>query len=252
MKRFLFAVIVIIFLISFSGCSQITYGTIIKNDGNINEVVQVKLEPEKINEKGVDINLLFNEIEKEFSVWIYNKIAEGAVKGFIYDLIKDDKDYNIMLILNYEDINAYYAFWEVELTENKKQEYEFCFLYDKLKIINDKTVFYNIKNSSIAKHFYDWCETKFGQIEWDDSNFKFNYVYAIPSAFGYKTNSNIVQRVDDIDYHIWQFDLSQTDKQISVYLPVIRGRNVACLFILILFLSFIFGLVLYYKFKNKS
>ncbi|MBR1925459.1 MAG: hypothetical protein IJ837_01220 [Clostridia bacterium] len=248
----LFVICLAVVIFSFSGCSSITYGTLVNQDGSISEVLEVMLDEEKLEEKGIEPQKLFEEIEKEYSVFVYNKTYKKSIEGFDYNLTKDEKNKKITLILNYQDINSYYAFWEANLNDVKsKQDYEFCFLFDKLKIIDDKTVFHNIQNSSIAKHFYDWCELNYGQIEWNSCDFKFNYVYAIPTSFGYQTNAQKVQTIGDTSYHIWQFDLSQTDQNISVFVPLITNRNVACWFILILFLSGVFGLLLYFKFRNK-
>jgi len=252
MKKIFFIIFLVVLIISFSGCSKITYGTIIKENGSIAEVIEIMLEEERLEEKGIETKKLFDEIEKEFSVFVYNKNFGRSFEGFNYNLTKDEQKHKITLVLNYENINSYYAFWGANLNEaESKQKYEFCFLFDKLKIVDDKTIFYNIQNSSIAKHFYDWCELNYGQIEWNSSDFKFNYVYAIPYSFGYQTNAQKVQRVDDTDYHIWQFDLSQTDKNISVFVPVIRARNIACWFVVILLLSALFGIWLYFKFKKR-
>lgn len=252
MKKFL-TVFVLVFCFMLSGCSQINYGTIIKEDGSLEEIFEVQLDEIELTKCEIDIDSLFEKIEEKFLIWVYENALNNEIEGFEYDVLKDTKKYKITLSLRYQSIDVYYDFWGIEKDETKtsQKELRFKFFYDELVIREDSNFFDKLKNSSYAKFFYDWLSKNYPNIDWDSKDFKFNYVYAVSSDIGYRSNATKVQRVGDYDFHIWQFDIESKDQSILVFIPILTNRNIACYYVIILLFSAVFGLILYKKFRSK-
>ena len=72
MKKY-FLVFSLVCVLLFSGCSQISYAVQIGKDGTIAETVDVVLDKNQLEEKGINPNLLLDEIENEMKTWANSK-----------------------------------------------------------------------------------------------------------------------------------------------------------------------------------
>ncbi len=245
MKKY-FLVFSLVCVLLFSGCSQISYAVQIGKDGTIAETVDVVLDKNQLEEKGINPNLLLDEIENEMKTWANSKQFE---KGVTHKIIKNSSELSCRIMLGFEDDEKYRTFWQIEDIKEQK-EIEFCFLYDNLIISKSETVFKNAKESSFANHFKTWCNENFGEITWQDSDFKFGFIYGVPSSFNYMSNADSVIEIGDTRYHIWQLSLENADRQVVFFTPIITARNIACGLCVILILTFVFGLVLFLKLRK--
>lgn len=248
MRKFNFVLILLLVLISFSGCSQISYGISVNTDGSVTEMVQVKLDNEALLSAGMDTFGLLDEIETVMQDWLDTKVNGRILLGLTPSIQKDNGNFSVTFSLNYSSMEAYYQFWEIT-QEVQETEYEFHFFYDREILSRRTTVFNDIQNSSFALYFQNWCEENYADSSsiWTDSDFQFGYVYALPSYLKYLSNADWTYSINGMSYYIWEFDLSQTDTQICFYLNVVQGRNFACWWLMFLVMTVIFGICLYMR-----
>jgi len=250
MKKLNLIIILLIILLGFTGCSQINYGISVNLDNSISEMMQIKLDNENLSTAGINAVDLMGEIETQMQEWLNQKIQGRTIIGFNADIQKDETNFYITLSLNYSTIEVYNQFWNV-IPNNEEKKCVFHFFYDSVIISENTSIFSDIQNSSFAEYFQNWCTENYPDSAniWTDNDFQFGYVYSIPSALRYFSNADRVCLVNGMAYHIWEFDLSQTDTEICFYINIIQGRNLACWWIIFLVLTGIFGLCLFYRLR---
>jgi len=250
MKKINIIIVLLFLLFGFTGCSQINYGMSVNIDNSISEMIQINLDSDSLTTAGISPTNLISEIENQMQEWLTQLIQGRNVIGFTAEIQKDPTSFAITLSLNYSTIEVYNQFWNITPSEEEK-ECIFHFFYDSVIISKNTSVFNNIQNSSFAEYFQNWCTENYPDSAdiWTDSDFQFGYVYGLPSALGYLSNADRVYVVNSMAYHVWDFDLSQTDTEICFYINIIQGRNLACWWILFLILTAIFGVCLFYRLK---
>ena len=256
MKKWSFLIIFICILFTFTGCSQINYGISVNVDASITEMVQVKLDEDILSSAEINTLDLLEEIESVMQKWLNEKTQGGIINGFNASIQKESVNFSITLSLNYSNLETYNQFWQITPSE-EEIEYEFNFFYDRAILCRKTTIFNNIQNSSFAQHFQSWCEENYPNSVnlWEDSDFQFGYVSALPSSLGYLSNADRTYVVNGMSYYIWEFDLSQSDTEICFYMNIVKGRNLACWWLIFLIMTLLFGICLYLRMfcttKNK-
>lgn len=250
MKKFL-SVCLLLLVVLFSGCAQISYAVCAMADGSVCEAYQVKLNKQVLDDKHIDASIVLDEVKSQMENWFNQSLQNRSVEGVSHVIEKDAKNYCVSLNLKYANYDCYKSFWNIEdFDVREEKQTQFHFLYDTLIVSKSKTIFNDAKNSSFATHFKNFIEEKFDQTTFNDQNFVFSFVYAMPNT-NILSNANQVVVVNQMAYHIWQFNLSECDKEIVFYVPIIQAHNVACAFLCVLFATFIFMAVLFFKFKEK-
>lgn len=250
MKKIL-AVCLLLVVVLFSGCAQINYAVCAMADGSVCEVYQVKLNKQVLDEKYIDASIVLEEVKSQMENWLKNSLQNRSVEGFSHVIEKDAKNYCVSLNLKYVNYDCYKSFWKIEdLNGTKEKQTEFHFLYDTLIVSKSKTIFKDAKNSSFATHFKNIIEEKFGETSFNGQDFVLGFVYAMPNT-NILSNANQVVVKNQMAYHIWQFNLSNCDEEIVFYVPIIQAHNVACAFLCVLFATFVFMIVLFFRLKEK-
>lgn len=249
MKKYL-AILLVCITIFFSGCCQINYGINISKDNSIQEAFEVKLDQTFFDDNEIQPDILFDEIDKQMNKWLSDKIANREIEGFSFEVEKDSPNFSISLILSYANQTVYQSFWNIKETPSSKKETKFRFLYDVLIISKNSTIFKDIEQSSFANYFKNWCKEHYGNLNFKEGNFKFGYVYGMPKETNYMSNADSVVLAEDTVFHIWQFNLANSDKEVCFFIPIMQGRNVACCFITILVFTLLFAVFLYFKLKE--
>ena len=247
MKK-LFSLLSVLFLLPMlCGCFEIDYAIKSNEDGSIYEHYRITLDSARLYENNIDARQVFNEIENQIISYCENQ--ELDKKGISCYIRKNTEDFCITLSINYPSQEIYQEFWGQD--DEPNLSVQFCFLYDML-ILNQSSIdVQNLKKNSFAKYFYDYCQKNFGQINWDESNFKFSYIYQTSSKSLY-SNADQVLSDGNIFSHIWQFSLADSQKDLLFFVPIVQAHNIACWLVLILVLTGSFGLFLFIYFKKSK
>ena len=249
MKK-LFSLFAIIFLLPlFSGCFEIDYVIGSNEDNSIYEQYHITLESEKLYENNIDATQILNEIENQIISYCENQ--ELDKKGISCYIQKDMQNYSISLSMTYPTQEIYQDFWGQKTEDEANLSVQFCFLYDMLIISQTTFDVQNLKENSFAQYFYSYCQENFGDINWDENDFKFSYIYQTTSKNLYSNADRVISDGSTFS-HIWQFSLADSKKDLMFFVPIVQAHNVACWLILILILTAFFGLFLFIYFKKQN
>lgn len=250
MKKFFYLNFLLFFILLLGGCSRIDYGVIIQPNNSISEVFQVRLDSEQLSKYNIDTSFLLSEIETQIYSWLDTQLHNRTVAGFSPQIQKDRSQFSITLILNYATMACYQNFWRIPPSSEPPQ-FEFHFFYDKMIVRNSPSIFAHAQKSSFAQHFHSWFLENYPESAniWTNSDFKFGYTYGLPSDAGYFSNADKTYSTDTTTYHIWEFDLSQSDRSICFYNIIIQPHNLACWWCFFLLLTALFGLFMFLKLK---
>ncbi len=245
----LFIIMVLLFVTLYlSGCSSVQAATVRNEDGTIDEIVRIAIDPEEIQKSGYLVEAVQSDItaiclreanriidEYQLRVKLEYKLAlfDGA-RAELMDLYDNlhvgttnwDDDYRFQIAIRFDNIETYKYYYHIE--ENEKVEYnvEKHFLYDKLyyttytKYLNNVEIYNNLRTE--FQELYPNLK--------DDNKLLFTYISDHKREH---SDADYVERCGHQYYHTWEVDPGNFDQEIMIHYNIVNRGNCTILCILI-------------------
>lgn len=243
-KQLIVIFLLLIISVCFCGCGQINSSIISNEDGSVDEIVNIKLDADKISELGYD-EIQINELKLEIQ-------TDAQTQA-----LKMQQELNNKIILNLsiteskadkEILNSYYNGISVKESKWENNSYS---IKIKFKNIDVYKYYYNIADGNVSiryieKHFL------YNKIYWHGStmyikhrdlynSLKTKYQTEYPELINceqaeltYTCCSNLRRQHSDADYiqnsdgkyyHTWIIDVNNPDQEIMFYYNVANTYN---------------------------
>ncbi len=260
MKKFLsVAFMLITCIFCFAGCSSISQSLVINSDGTIQESLRVQFDTEELQKQNVSANALAEhaeQIAQDFKE--SKKVYINPNLEITFDInLSTQEDPILTIDLTFGKIESWYAFWELPIPTAQDYQYQKGWFIDRQIIHNGSTDFNSSIADVISEEMQSFINETYLDYNLDLSTIKTNYLRAydrngvIPS-----TDADYMILTDTHLFYVWEFDLSDKERNILIYQNVITNHNRGNWFITALGLTLLFGIitfiVLYYKRKNKK
>ena len=260
MKKFLsVAFMLITCIFCFAGCSSISQSLVINSDGTIQESLRVQFDTEELQKQNVSANALAEhaeQIAQDFKE--SKKVYINPNLEITFDInLSTQEDPILTIDLTFGKIESWYAFWELPIPTAQDYQYQKGWFIDRQIIHNGSTDFNSSIADVISEEMQSFINETYPDYNLDLSTIKTNYLRAydrngvIPS-----TDADYMILTDTHLFYVWEFDLSDKERNILIYQNVITNHNRGNWFITALGLTLLFGIitfiVLYYKRKNKK
>lgn len=232
----------------FAGCATIEYDRIVLEDGTILDAVSVKLDNEKIENAGFNVNDAKEGVKTKMSNYLLqvvntfkaredglSSIEKYAVLNNLTYSVTENNDYIIASIKfkNYNTFKYFYGLHLVEDTDKNEPDKVEEFLINKY-VTTGKTIFSTDDAKYITNDFIAYFDNKFSL---DDTNL--SYVFGTSEDKLY-SNANYQYSLNGINFHQWI--INDINQEISTYTIVPKPVN---WYLLALGLTFVLIVILY-------
>ena len=232
----------------FAGCATIEYDRIVLEDGTILDAVSVKLDNEKIENAGFNVNDAKEGVKTKISNYLLqvvnafkaredglSSIEKYAVLNNLTYSVTENNDYIIASIKfkNYNTFKYFYGLHLVEDTDKNEPDKVEEFLINKY-VNTGKTIFSTDDAKYITNDFIAYFDNKFSL---DDTNL--SYVFGTSEDKLY-SNANYQYSLNGINFHQWI--INDINQEISTYTIVPKPVN---WYLLALSLTFVLIVILY-------
>ncbi len=232
----------------FAGCATIEYDRIVLEDGTILDAVSVKLDNEKIENAGFNVNDAKEGVKTKMSNYLLqvvntfkaredglSSIEKYAVLNNLTYSVTENNDYIIASIKfkNYNTFKYFYGLHLVEDTDKNEPDKVEEFLINKY-VNTGKTIFSTDDAKYITNDFIAYFDNKFSL---DDTNL--SYVFGTSEDKLY-SNANYQYSLNGINFHQWI--INDINQEISTYTIVPKPVN---WYLLALGLTFVLIVILY-------
>lgn len=232
----------------FAGCATIEYDRIVLEDGTILDAVSVKLDNEKIENAGFNVNDAKEGVKTKMSNYLLqvvntfkaredglSSIEKYAVLNNLTYSVTENNDYIIASIKfkNYNTFKYFYGLHLVEDTDKNEPKKVEEFLINKY-VNTGKTIFSTDDAKYITNDFIAYFDNKFSL---DDTNL--SYVFGTSEDKLY-SNANYQYSLNGINFHQWI--INDINQEISTYTIVPKPVN---WYLLALCLTFVLIVILY-------
>ena len=232
----------------FAGCATIEYDRIVLEDGTILDAVSVKLDNEKIENAGFNVNDAKEGVKTKMSNYLLqvvntfkaredglSSIEKYAVLNNLTYSVTENNDYIIASIKfkNYNTFKYFYGLHLVEDTDKNEPDKVEEFLINKY-VNTGKTIFSTDDAKYITNDFIAYFDNKFSL---DDTNL--SYVFGTSEDKLY-SNANYQYSLNGINFHQWI--INDINQEISTYTLVPKPVN---WYLLALGLTFVLIVILY-------
>ena len=238
-KKISLCFICLCFVFALSGCAKVQYQRLISSDGKIIDAVSVKLDQQKIEASGFDIETVKNDVKIKMNIYInaiFNafqnrddkllEIEKIAVKNNVLAEVNETENC-ITASLTFKNYSAFKYFYGLHLIEedadSDSTKTTEQFLYNKTSNTG-KTIFSGEDAKFVTDEFVAYFENKFSL---DDV--ELSYVFATPEG---KVHSNATYNyeIDGIHYHEWIVeDINQEITTFTVQVKPVNWYIVALL-----------------------
>lgn len=227
MKRKILSVLIIIMaILTFSGCAKVTFSVVTNKDGNIIETVYVQPDYEKfsaagysrytVNERIVSIYKSYiKEQEALFNEYNLTEYQKTYVLNHIDNRFSID-DGVIILSRIYDSYSDYIYFNRLlDSVGIDTSQTEESFLYT-LKSSTTKTIFSQLnEENSLVKYIEEMFSIEFDcPFELKDVNFAYEYGDTDKKQH---SNADTKYQEDGIYYHQWEISSSNLSREITFY-----------------------------------
>ncbi len=232
----------------FAGCATIEYDRIVLEDGTILDAVSVKLDNQKIENAGFNVNDAKEGVKTKMSNYLLqvvntfkaredglSSIEKYAVLNNLTYSVTENNDYIIASIKfkNYNTFKYFYGLHLVEDTDKNEPDKVEEFLINKY-VTTGKTIFSTDDAKYITNDFIAYFDNKFSL---DDTNL--SYVFGTSEDKLY-SNANYQYSLNGINFHQWI--INDINQEISTYTIVPKPVN---WYLLALSLTFVLIVILY-------
>lgn len=232
----------------FAGCATIEYDRIVLEDGTILDAVSVKLDNQKIENAGFNVNDAKEGVKTKMSNYLLqvvntfkaredglSSIEKYAVLNNLTYSVTENNDYIIASIKfkNYNTFKYFYGLHLVEDTDKNEPDKVEEFLINKY-VTTGKTIFSTDDAKYITNDFIAYFDNKFSL---DDTNL--SYVFGTSEDKLY-SNANYQYSLNGINFHQWI--INDINQEISTYTIVPKPVN---WYLLALGLTFVLIVILY-------
>ena len=232
----------------FAGCATIEYDRIVLEDGTILDAVSVKLDNEKIENAGFNVNDAKEGVKTKMGNYLLqvintfkaredglSSIEKYAVLNNLTYSVTENNDYIIASIKfkNYNTFKYFYGLHLVEDTDKNEPDKVEEFLINKY-VNTGKTIFSTDDAKYITNDFIAYFDNKFSL---DDTNL--SYVFGTSEDKLY-SNANYQYSLNGINFHQWI--INDINQEISTYTIVPKPVN---WYLLALGLTFVLIVILY-------
>lgn len=232
----------------FAGCATIEYDRIVLEDGTILDAVSVKLDNQKIENAGFNVNDAKEGVKTKMSNYLLqvvntfkaredglSSIEKYAVLNNLTYSVTENNDYIIASIKfkNYNTFKYFYGLHLVEDTDKNEPDKVEEFLINKY-VNTGKTIFSTDDAKYITNDFIAYFDNKFSL---DDTNL--SYVFGTSEDKLY-SNANYQYSLNGINFHQWI--INDINQEISTYTIVPKPVN---WYLLALGLTFVLIVILY-------
>lgn len=232
----------------FAGCATIEYDRIVLEDGTILDAVSVKLDNQKIENAGFNVNDAKEGVKTKMSNYLLqvvntfkaredglSSIEKYAVLNNLTYSVTENNDYIIASIKfkNYNTFKYFYGLHLVEDTDKNEPDKVEEFLINKY-VNTGKTIFSTDDAKYITNDFIAYFDNKFSL---DDTNL--SYVFGTSEDKLY-SNANYQYSLNGINFHHWI--INDINQEISTYTIVPKPVN---WYLLALGLTFVLIVILY-------
>lgn len=232
----------------FAGCATIEYDRIVLEDGTILDAVSVKLDNQKIENAGFNVNDAKEGVKTKMSNYLLqvvntfkaredglSSIEKYAVLNNLTYSVTENNDYIIASIKfkNYNTFKYFYGLHLVEDTDKNEPDKVEEFLINKY-VNTGKTIFSTDDAKYITNDFIAYFDNKFSL---DDTNL--SYVFGTSEDKLY-SNANYQYSLNGINFHQWI--INDINQEISTYTIVPKPVN---WYLLALSLTFVLIVILY-------
>ncbi len=233
----------------FSGCAQVEHSRVVYSDGRIVDAIAVKLDEEKIVNKGYDLASLKSKIKTKMNKYILalqssflsrdDNLTTQEKSFVLFDMASEvgEKQGYIYATINFKDYTTFKYFYGLHLQDSSQTESEdenivSTPLYTKSVSVS-QTVFASSICEDIAQ---DFLNDYGGNFDLDDVDFSF--LLGMPES-RLHSNATTTYSSNGITYHEW--NLSSTTEEIVTFSYLLKPVN---WYILALSLTFVLFIVL--------
>ncbi len=260
--KILFVVMLLVITLCFSACASVRSATISNDDGTIDEIVNIKLDKQKIVLAGQN----YTEIQEKIK-YDCNRVGGLILASFLQRTEEEDMQvYNEKLDvlisdnwvddcfeirIKFDSRDVYNFYYKIRQEDEIKPEVEHHFFYDKITYTGFTS--YAVSNSLVGNlkaYFEMYYDPEF----LDLSNCKFCYSM-VTNLRRERSDADYVNKINGKYYHTWEIDIDQPNQQIEIYYNLANRGN-CIIFCVILALSLcaillIVGLIVSKINKNK-
>lgn len=260
LKRLLICFMFTLIVIFSTGCANIQYQRAVYENGTIIDAISVKLDNDKITEKGYNIEKVTNDVKIKMQQYInaivnsfYNRndglleIEKIAVYNNLRTLVTTKNDY-IVASIEFRNYNTFKYFYGLHLNEGNSTSSDDIvegFLFNK-NVSTGKTIFSGADAEYITNEFIAYFDNNF-TIEDCDLSYIFGTI-----ENKLHSNADYTFKEDGVTYHQWF--LNSKDDTISTFTFQMKPVNwyILALVLTAILIIVLFVVSLFVKKKKSS
>lgn len=239
MKKILSVIcLVIVSVLLFSGCADVSFSVMMNEKGQIEQAMQVHLDKDEITLAGYDYTEVFNKVVDDFDDYLFELrnavICYALVKGVSFDncgirLYSQNNKAQAYIFgsIVFDSIKIYREFYEITDTGDDDTVLDDSNWFYNREISEAETVFSSILEEGTTANdyaseyltYFEGSEAGKTQKTLEDANF--NYYYGMPTN-KLHSNSDRIYRQNGITIHEWNFSASELNDKIQLYTIAVK------------------------------